>query len=56
MIAAAKGVDASEVAAAVEACGGPAIGAATTPDAVRFFDDARRGRGAAVGGERDTNG
>ena len=29
-----------EVASAIEGCGGPAIGSATTPDAVRFYDDA----------------
>jgi len=41
MVADAKGCDLSAVASAVEGCGGPAIGTATTPDAVRFYDDRR---------------
>lgn len=50
MVSEAKGVDPSEVASAVEACGGPAVGSATTPDAVRFYDDVRRTLPAGVTG------
>lgn len=42
MLAEAMGTEAASVASAIEACGGPAVGSATTPDAVRFYDDARR--------------
>jgi hypothetical protein len=55
MVADAKGCALDAVASAVEGCGGPAIGSATTPDAVRFHDDARRTPAAAGagGGGRD---
>ncbi|GBF90596.1 hypothetical protein Rsub_03168 [Raphidocelis subcapitata] len=42
MLAEAMGTEAASIAAAIEGCGGPAVGSATTPDAVRFYDDARR--------------
>jgi hypothetical protein len=51
MVADAAGSDAAAVAAAVERCGGPAVGAATTPDSVRFYDDRRR---ASVGGPQNS--
>jgi hypothetical protein len=51
MVAEAKGCDLDAVLAGVEACGGPAVGGATTPEAVRLYEDApRRGGGGGGGG------
>ena len=52
LLAQAKGAPAADVAAAVERCGGPAVGGATTPGAVRFYDDVA-GRRASVGAGGD---
>jgi hypothetical protein len=49
MVATAKGCPPAAVAAAVEGCGGPAVGSATTPDAVRFYDDRRTPTSAGGG-------
>jgi hypothetical protein len=51
LIAEARGSDVAAVAAAVEACGGPAVSGVTTPEAVRFYDDARR---ASIGGAQNS--